>query len=94
MLDEKFVRDQIFNQDDFSSSYMIFSFLLFLRSVKPIQHFIQHGICVLLDEMMNRFNKVFTNIMLQELPAETSDKSFENSEMGIVKSQIFIKDSD
>ena len=32
--------------------------------------------------------------MLQELPAETSDKSFENSEMGIVKSQIFIKDSD
>ena len=34
-----------------------FLFLLFLRSVKPMQHFIQNGIFVMLDEMLDRFNK-------------------------------------
>ena len=33
--------------------------MLFLRSVKSIQHFIQHGIFVTLDEMLNRFKKAF-----------------------------------
>ena len=67
MLDEKFACDQIFIQHDFSSFIMIFSFsflflfsLLFLRSVKPIQHFIQHGIFVMLDGMLDQFNKVST----------------------------------
>ena len=46
MLDEKFARDQVFVQHDFSSSNMIFAFLLFLRSVKPIQQFNHHGISV------------------------------------------------
>ena len=44
MLNEKFGHNQVFIQHDFSSSSMIFSFLLFLCSVKPVQHFIQHGI--------------------------------------------------
>ena len=65
MLDEKLACDQIFIQHDFSSFIMSFSFsfffsLLFLRSVKPIQHFIQHRIFVMLDEMLDQFNKVFT----------------------------------
>ena len=59
MLDEQFARDQMFIQHDFSSSNMVFSFLLFLRSVEPIQHFIQHSIFVILDEMLDRFNKAF-----------------------------------
>ena len=42
-----------FMQHDF------FFVLLFFRSVKPIQHFIQHGIFVMLDEMLGRFNKAF-----------------------------------
>ena len=36
-----------------------FLFLLFFRSVKSIQHFIQHGIFVTLGEMLNQFNKAF-----------------------------------
>ena len=68
MLNEKFARDQIFIQHDFSLSNMIFSFvLLFLRSVKPIQHFIQHDIFVLLDEMLDRFNKTLISESTKEL---------------------------
>ena len=52
MLDEKFAHDQVFIQHDFSASNMIFC-LLFLRSVKPIQRFIQHGIFVMLNEMLD-----------------------------------------
>ena len=44
----------IFMEHDF-----FFFFLLFLRSVKPIRYFIQHGIFVMLDEILHRFNKVF-----------------------------------
>ena len=45
----------------FSSFFLV----LFLCSVKPIQHFIQHGVFVMLDEMLDRFNKAcrkFLNI--------------------------------
>ena len=75
MLYEIFARDQIFIQQDFSSTNMIFFFLLFLRSVKPIQHFIQHGIFVMLDEMLDRFNKAFRkflNIHRKKIDVEAS----------------------
>ena len=62
MLYEKFAHDQIFIQIDFSSSNMIFSYLLFLSFVKPLYHFIQHGIFVMLDEMLDRFNKAINKI--------------------------------
>ena len=42
----KIARHQIFIQHDF--------FYFFLRSVKPIQHFIQLGIFVVLDDMFDR----------------------------------------
>ena len=53
MLDEKFTLDQILIQHDFSSSSMIFLFLLFLDSVKPIQH----GIFFMLDKILDRLKK-------------------------------------
>ena len=53
MLDEKFALDQILIQHDFSSSSMIFLFLLFLHSVKPIQH----GIFFMLDKILDRLKK-------------------------------------
>ena len=60
MLDEKFARDQIFIQRNiFSWNMIFFYFLLFLRSVKPMQYFKQHGIFVILDEILHRFNKAF-----------------------------------
>ena len=46
MLDEKFARDQIFIQRN-------------IFSVKPMQYFKQHGIFVILDEILHRFNKAF-----------------------------------
>ena len=52
-------------KDDF-----FFFFLLFLCSVKPIQHFIQHDISVMLDEMLDRFNKAirkFFNIQRKKI---------------------------
>ena len=54
MSDEKIARNQIFIQHHFSSSNMNFSFLL---------HFIQDGIFVLLDEMVDRFNKAFRKFL-------------------------------
>ena len=61
---EKFVCYQIFIQNDFHLSNMTFSFfMLFLRSVKRNQHFIQHGIFVMLDEMLDRFNKAFRKFL-------------------------------
>ena len=58
MLDEKFARNQIFIKHDFSSFNMIFFFfLLFLLSLKPIQHYIQHGIFCMLDEMLHRLTR-------------------------------------
>ena len=60
MLDENFARDQIFIQRNiFSWNMIFFYFLLFLRSVKPIRYLIQHGIFVMLDEILHQFNKVF-----------------------------------
>ena len=53
MLDEKFTLDQILIQHDFSSSSMIFLFLLFLHSVKPIQH----GIFFMLDKILDQLKK-------------------------------------
>ena len=46
--------------------FLFFYFLLFLRSVKPIQYFIQHGIFVMLDEILHRFNKVFILLVHQK----------------------------
>ena len=63
MLDETFALNQIFIQHNFSSSNMTFLFLLFLRSVKPIQYFIQNGFFVMLDEMLDRFNKTFRKFL-------------------------------
>ena len=74
MLYEIFARDQIFIQHDFSSSN-IFFFFLFLRSVKPVRHFIEHGIFVMLDEMLDRFNKAFRkflNIHRKKIDVEVS----------------------
>ena len=65
MLDEKFALYRIFIRHDFSSSnYFFFIFLLFLRSVKPIQHLFQHGIFVMLDEILDRFNKALNKLIL------------------------------
>ena len=60
MLDEKFTLDQISIQHGFFIQHDFFRFLLFLCSVKPIQHFTQHGISAMLDEMLDRLNKAFT----------------------------------
>ena len=51
MLDEKFARDQIFISQFLFTQHDFFFFWLSLRSFKPIQHFIQHGIFVMLGEM-------------------------------------------
>ena len=53
ILNAKFGRNQILIQHEFSSTtkiffflsfFFFFFFLLFLCSVKPVQHFVQHGI--------------------------------------------------
>ena len=52
-----------------------FFFFLFLRSVKPVRHFIEHGIFVMLDEMLDRFNKAFRkflNIHRKKIDVEVS----------------------
>ena len=66
ILDKKFARNQILIQHDFSSSNMIFSSFAILRSVKPIQHFIQHDIFVMLDEILDRFNKALIQKLFDE----------------------------
>ena len=64
MLDEKYARNQILLQPDFSSSNMIsLFFLLFSRSIKSIQHFIEYDIFVMLDEMLDWFNKAFRKFL-------------------------------
>ena len=66
ILDKKFARNQILIQHDFSSSNMIFSSFAILPSVKPIQHFIQHDIFVMLDEILDRFNKALIQKLFDE----------------------------
>ena len=66
ILNKRFACNQIFIQHDFSSSNMIFLPLLILRSVKPIQHFIQHDIVAMLDEMLHRFNKALIQKLFDE----------------------------
>ena len=64
MLEEKYARNQILLQPDFSSSNMIsLFFLLFSRSIKSIQHFIEYDIFVMLDEMLDWFNKAFRKFL-------------------------------
>ena len=46
----------------FFIQHEFFLFLLFF-SVKLIQHFIQHDIVVMLDEMLDRFNKAFRKFL-------------------------------
>ena len=47
----------------FIQLFFLFLFAI-LRSVKPIQHFVQHGIFVMLDEMLDRFNKALNKLIL------------------------------
>ena len=57
MLDEKFAQDQISIQHDFSSSNIIFPFFAIFAFCWTDPIF--HGIFVMLDEMLDGFNKVF-----------------------------------
>ena len=62
MLDEKLARNQ---------KHYFFLFCYFCVAAKPIQHSIQHGIFVMVDEMFDRFNKAirkFFNIRSKKNP--------------------------
>ena len=66
MLDEMFDSDQTFINTILAHPTYFFLFLQILRSVKPIQHFIQHAKFMMLDEMLDRFNSAFNPHLVEE----------------------------